>query len=157
MTPYSAPGISNRPKRYHNGKDIMKTVRECFKTATGIDLFRLIGSSREMPAVEYRQLAMWALYRYTDMTFDEVGSEFMRDHTTAMYAVDKVDDNLLRDDILSTKELLELALKQEGFIMQVKPQTRNRKSMVLQKMERQSVKPVEPKPIVKGMPLWPTF
>lgn len=54
----------------------------------------LIGRERRRAASEPRQIAMWLIRRRTAMSLLEIGRQFGRDHTTVIYAVEKVKGRL---------------------------------------------------------------
>lgn len=54
--------------------------------------------SRKRELVVPRQVIMYFLSEYTDMTYLAIGKIFNRDHTTAMYSKDNVKDLMTTDD-----------------------------------------------------------
>jgi chromosomal replication initiator protein len=56
----------------------------------GLPTSVLLGRSRTRPLVMARHLAMYLCRELTDLSLVEIGRAFGRDHTTVMYAIDKV-------------------------------------------------------------------
>ena len=58
----------------------------------GIPASVLLGRSRTRPLVIARHVAMYLCRELTDLSLVEIGKSFGRDHTTVMYAIDKVEE-----------------------------------------------------------------
>lgn len=66
-----------------------------------IDKGKIISSSRKKEIVKPRQVAMFLMRRELESSYPAIGKEMGgRDHTTAMYSCNKIEDNLEKDDNL---------------------------------------------------------
>lgn len=78
-------------------QDILRTVSEVF----GVTIDRLLGRDRSHDVALPRQVAMYLLRQESHFSLPQIGDALGgRDHTTVMYACDKVADLLERDDRL---------------------------------------------------------
>jgi chromosomal replication initiator protein len=65
---------------------------------TGISTTEIIGDKRSRTVVEARHLAMYLARELTDASLPKIGERIGgRDHTTVMYAVDKI-NRLIQED-----------------------------------------------------------
>ena len=63
----------------------------------------ILGKSRRANIVNARQVSMYLVRSMTDMSFQEIGSKvFKRDHSTVMYAFDKVTEQRGFDQVLDS-------------------------------------------------------
>ncbi|MGE5389974.1 MAG: chromosomal replication initiator protein DnaA, partial [Deltaproteobacteria bacterium] len=77
---------------------IQKTVAEYF----GIGMNELLSKKRNKQLVYPRQIAMYLCRRMTDASFPQIGQQFGgRDHTTAIYSIEKMEKDLSTDSELS--------------------------------------------------------
>ncbi|NLW92577.1 MAG: chromosomal replication initiator protein DnaA [Syntrophomonadaceae bacterium] len=77
---------------------IQKTVAEYF----GIGMNELLSKKRNKQLVYPRQIAMYLCRRMTDASFPQIGQQFGgRDHTTAIYSIEKMEKDLATDNELS--------------------------------------------------------
>ena len=63
-----------------------------------VDEIALRGSQKSRGIVEPRQVAMYLVRKLTNLSLPEIGQEFGRDHTTALYAIRKVESSLKDGD-----------------------------------------------------------
>ncbi len=78
-------------------KDVVKVVSEEF----GVTVERMLGRDRSREVALPRQIAMYLLREVANNSLPQIGAALGgRDHTTVMYACDKVADLLERDDRL---------------------------------------------------------
>lgn len=78
--------VSNSPKTI-TPQQILTTTAEMF----GFSVQELCGSSRRRPLVTARQIGMYVFRELTDFSYPAIAREFGgRDHTTIIYAVDKI-------------------------------------------------------------------
>jgi chromosomal replication initiator protein len=78
-------------------EDIIKRVAQTF----GITLERMLGRDRSHEAALPRQIAMYLMRQEANCSLPQIGAALGgRDHTTVMYACQKVEDMLERDDRL---------------------------------------------------------
>ena len=59
-----------------------------------IDEIVLRGSNKSKGTAEARQIAMYLVRKLTNLSLPDIGQEFSRDHTTVLYAIQKVENNL---------------------------------------------------------------
>lgn len=77
---------ANGPKTI-TPKEILDATSEMF----GFTVDEICGSSRRRPLVTARQVSMYVFRELTDLSYPAIGGEFGgRDHTTVIYAVDKI-------------------------------------------------------------------
>jgi chromosomal replication initiator protein len=86
------------PKRTKVGPDeVVSQVAGAF----GVSVQNLVGPDRRQEVVLPRQIAMYLMREETNYSLPKIGETFGgRDHTTVMYACQKVADLLERDDKL---------------------------------------------------------
>jgi chromosomal replication initiator protein len=86
------------PRRHEVHLDnVLQSVSEVF----GITVDRLLGRDRSQEVALPRQIAMYLLREEANYSLPQIGNALGgRDHTTVMYACDKVADLLERDDRL---------------------------------------------------------
>ncbi|MDA8262878.1 MAG: chromosomal replication initiator protein DnaA [Actinomycetota bacterium] len=73
-------------------------IIESISAYYGLSPLEIRGASRKRPLVEARQVAMYVFRELTDLSFPAIGKEFgNRDHTTVMYAVNKVEAQMGED------------------------------------------------------------
>ena len=100
--------ILQEPTRSINPNAVIKAVAEAFEISTA----DLISVSRKRELVGPRQIAMYLLRDMLDLSYPNIGERIgKRDHTTALYAYEKIlqeiNKNLaLNQKILSIKELI---------------------------------------------------
>lgn len=68
-----------------------------------VPLETLQGKCRKREYVMPRQIIMYMLVAYTDMTYLNIGKLFMRDHTTVIHSKDTVKDVMSVDDTMRDK------------------------------------------------------
>lgn len=97
---------TNTPKKHLLPQDVISAVSTYFDLRKK----KLLGSSRARPVAIPRQILMYLLRVELRMTLEEVGGlTGNRDHTTVMYAVNKISrelstNNTLRNNILGIKQ-----------------------------------------------------
>jgi chromosomal replication initiator protein len=78
-------------------EDVLKVVSDVF----GVEVDRILGRDRSREVALPRQIAMYLLREEANISLPQIGEALGgRDHTTVMYACDKVADLLERDDRL---------------------------------------------------------
>ena len=78
--------------------EILRTVGKSF----GVDVKDLRSKGRRQELVAPRQLAMYLIREHTQHSFPEIGQFFSgRDHSTVMYAVNKITAALEHDNDLN--------------------------------------------------------
>lgn len=86
-----------------NPAQIIKTVAEFFDVPTT----DMIGRCRKKEIVEPRQIAMYLLRDVLDLSFPFIGEKLgKRDHTTAMYAFEKISQDVNKNQQLNHKIML---------------------------------------------------
>ena len=78
---------------------ILKSVAEFFN----IGLQELIDKGRRKEVVEPRQVAMYLLRDILDMSYPYIGEKLGRDHTTAIHAVEKINQEINKNSALNQK------------------------------------------------------
>lgn len=68
-----------------------------------IDLEDIQGKSRKRELVIPRQVIMYFLTEYTDLTYKIIGNIFNRDHTTVIHSKDTIKDLMTTDDDIRAK------------------------------------------------------
>ena len=63
-----------------------------------VDEVALRGTKKSKGVAEPRQVAMYLIRKLTNLSFPDIGKEFARDHTTVIYAVDKITNSLKNAD-----------------------------------------------------------
>ncbi len=59
----------------------------------------ILSAKRDQSIVRPRQIAMYIMKTYGNMTFPAIGAKFNRNHTTALHSVSKIENNLKDADI----------------------------------------------------------
>jgi len=101
--------VIKTPQKNINPDSIIKVVSDYFEVSPA-DLF---SHSRKQQVVEPRQIAIYLLRDLLDLSYPFIGEKLgKRDHTTVLYAYEKISQELNRNQtlnqkILSIKELLE--------------------------------------------------
>ena len=78
---------------------VMRAVESYFK----ISRDELVSEKRSKNISHPRQVAMYLLRRYTDMSYPEIGDSFNKDHTTVMYADRNIQDKMVKEDNIKTE------------------------------------------------------
>jgi chromosomal replication initiator protein len=100
--------ILQEPTRSINPNVVIKAVAESFEIAIN----DLIGASRKRELVGPRQVAMFLLRDMLDLSYPNIGERMgKRDHTTALYAYEKIAQEInknqaLNQKVISIKELI---------------------------------------------------
>ena len=81
------------PERSIRVEDIQKICAEYFR----LPLEAIKGKRRTNSIVFPRQVAMYVCRRMTDCSLTEIGVKFGRDHTTVIYACDKIEQTIASD------------------------------------------------------------
>jgi chromosomal replication initiator protein len=81
---------------------ILKSVAEFFN----ITVADLIARGRKKEVVEPRQIAMYLLRDILEMSYPYIGEKLGRDHTTAIHAVEKINQEINKNSSLSQKVVL---------------------------------------------------
>ena len=58
----------------------------------------LRSTKKSKGVAEPRQVAMYLIRKLTNLSLPDIGKEFNRDHTTVIYAVDKISTSLKSND-----------------------------------------------------------
>jgi len=75
-----------------------QTIAEQVASYFGMTLEDLKSSKRNQDLVMPRQIAMYLIRQYTDMSYPEIAAFFnKKDHTTVMYAITKIKDAQLNN------------------------------------------------------------
>jgi chromosomal replication initiator protein len=68
--------------------DIMETV----ETYTGVSIGEMKGRSRKKAIVTARYIAMYLMYKNSNLIYETIGNIFNRDHSTVIHACNEVDN-----------------------------------------------------------------
>ncbi len=94
--------ILQEPTRSINPNVVIRAVADSFE----ISVVDLIGSSRKRELVGPRQIAMFLLRDMLDLSYPNIGDRIgKRDHTTALYAFEKIAEEINRNQVLNQKIL----------------------------------------------------
>jgi chromosomal replication initiation ATPase DnaA len=74
-----------------DGRPEIGVIQALVQFHTGINRRDMISARQGIDVVDARHVAMW-LARRASYSFPEIGRGFHRDHSTAMYAVRRIDD-----------------------------------------------------------------
>lgn len=92
--------VLQEPTRSINPNTVVKAVAE----ACEISVADLIGASRKRELVGPRQIAMYLLREMLDLSYPNIGDRMgKRDHTTALYAYEKINQEMNRNQALNQK------------------------------------------------------
>jgi len=80
---------------------ILKTVAEFYN----VSLEAMSGPNRRKEIVEPRQVAMYLLREISDLSYPYIGEKLGRDHTTAIHAYEKINEEINRNPSLNQKIL----------------------------------------------------
>jgi chromosomal replication initiator protein len=81
-----------------------ETIVEAVAAVRDISVEALIGPNRSQKNSEPRQVAMYLLRKHTNASLPQIGEAMGgRDHTTVMYAIDKIEKKIDTDDILRSQ------------------------------------------------------
>src|SRR3990167_9378848 len=78
---------------------ILKTVAEFFGVSPG----DLVTRGRKKEVVEPRQIALYLLRDILDVSYPYIGEKLGRDHTTAIHAVEKINQEIAKNSALNQK------------------------------------------------------
>jgi len=92
-------GLVNRPKKTTNFKKIIKTISGFYN----LDEKDLLLKTRRKEIVVPRQIAMYLLRKELNESYPSIGRRFGgKDHTTAIYACNKIEKEVKKNDDLSS-------------------------------------------------------
>jgi chromosomal replication initiator protein len=78
---------------------ILKAVADFY----GVSLEAMSGPNRRKEIVEPRQIAMYLLREISDLSYPYIGEKLGRDHTTAIHAYEKINEEINRNPSLNQK------------------------------------------------------
>ncbi len=88
--------------RHVSDDHILKSVADFFR----VSVDDLIVRGRKKEVVEPRQIAMYLLRDILEMSYPYIGEKLGRDHTTAIHAVEKINQEINKNSLLNQKILL---------------------------------------------------
>jgi chromosomal replication initiator protein len=92
--------VLQEPVRSINPNAVIKSVAESF----GISIADLVGASRKRELVGPRQITMYLLRDLLDLSYPNIGERIgKRDHTTALYAYEKIAQEMNKNQSLNQK------------------------------------------------------
>lgn len=89
--------VTSRPAKIINFSQIVRAVADFY----GIPDRDILNRSRKKEVVKPRQIAIYLIRKELQMSFPSIGEKLGgRDHTTAMHSYEKINKNILLDEIL---------------------------------------------------------
>lgn len=73
-----------------SAQDRMNNIIELVCEKTGLTRRELMAKDRSRRVVEARQICMYMIRKYTNMTLTAIGRAFNRDHTTIIHACEQI-------------------------------------------------------------------
>lgn len=74
-------------------EDILNYIAKCY--SVDVDIIR--GQQRMREAVQPRQIAMYLIRSMTNLSLEDIGKEFDRDHSTVLYSIQQVEKKMKND------------------------------------------------------------
>jgi chromosomal replication initiator protein len=100
MTIPGVPKTTNRDRTRHINVYMPEIIISTGCKYFDISLETLQGACRKREIVMPRQVIMYMLVKYTDMTYLNIGSIFCKDHTTVIHSKNTIKDLLCVDDVI---------------------------------------------------------
>ena len=66
-----------------------------------VSISKLLGNNRTKELVVPRQIAMYLIRSMTGLSLPDIGKKFNRDHSTVLHSINKIEQQVLSDSILS--------------------------------------------------------
>ncbi len=105
--------VVKTPQRNISPDFIIKTVADYFE----ISVADLIGHSRKRQVVEPRQISIYLLRDLLDLSYPFIGEKLgKRDHTTILYAYDKMSQESVKNQILNQKIMMIKDILEKSYI-----------------------------------------
>lgn len=82
---------------------ILDFIVEYFRSSKAV----ILSKTRKQPYVRYRQIIIYMVRKYTDLSFYNIGRRFNIDHSTAVHSVTAA-NNYLRTDKIIAKQIVEI-------------------------------------------------
>ena len=105
MTVKIAEGIIEKAvqnlSKHINEAVILKTVAEFYNVSLEV----IVSPNRRKEIVEPRQVAMYLLREISDLSYPYIGEKLGRDHTTAIHAYEKINEEINKNPTLNQKIL----------------------------------------------------
>lgn len=79
---------------------IQRVVDEVSRT-TGVSIEDIYSDLRKANVAKARRIAIYVIIKVTNMSLEEIGAEFKKDHTTIMYNRDKLEQEIKQDSKLA--------------------------------------------------------
>lgn len=103
-SPYIFPGLPLK----HGYTGMIRKLNMYVAYSNGINVEDLVGKSRVSKVNNARQVCMYVLKKYTDLTLTEISAEYNRHHATTIHAV-----KVITNELTYSKEL-------RAFIIELK-------------------------------------
>jgi chromosomal replication initiator protein len=103
MNYMSVPGISKQFRKGNSPQFIADVIIDTICKYFEITFDQLIAIDRTRKRTYMRQLAMYFLEKYTDMTLKAIGKKLNRDHTTVVHSKDLISGLIDVDDNIRTE------------------------------------------------------
>lgn len=79
---------------------IQRIIDEVSRT-TGVSIEDIYSDTRKANVAKARRIAIYVIIKVTNMSLEEIGAEFKKDHTTIMYNRDKLEEEIKTDSKLA--------------------------------------------------------
>lgn len=103
MNYMSVPGISKQFRIGNSPQFISDVIIETICKYFDISFNQLIEINRTRKRTYMRQLTMYFLEKYTDMTLKQIGKKLERDHSTVVHSKDLISGLIDVDDNIRTE------------------------------------------------------
>jgi chromosomal replication initiator protein len=99
----SVPGISKQFRKGNSPQFVADVIIETICKYFDVSLEQLIENNRTRKRTYVRQMAMYFLEKYTDLTLKSIGKSLGRDHTTVVHSKDLISGLMDVDDNIRTE------------------------------------------------------
>ena len=72
---------------------IQKIVEEVSRT-TGVSVEDIYGGQRKKTISDARKITFYAVRKVTNMSYEDIGAEFKKHHSTVMYNIDQIEKDI---------------------------------------------------------------
>lgn len=79
---------------------IQKIVEEVSRT-TGVSVEDIYGGQRKKTISDARKITFYAVRKVTNMSYEDIGAEFKKHHSTVMYNIDQIEKDIETDSKLA--------------------------------------------------------
>ncbi len=79
---------------------IQKIVEEVSRT-TGVSVEDIYGGQRKKTISDARKITFYVVRKVTNMSYEDIGAEFKKHHSTVMYNIDQIEKDIETDTKLA--------------------------------------------------------